>query len=293
MFMGYTAWSGKLYPKVINDSYIKNAIAAQSDWLDEYYKNYRCEFNGVNVPGIKGKKNTLVYGDSLSLQFLPRAIKLVKETAGERGVGFVDGGAYPPFPGSTRSDGKYAGVYERFARAAQDETIDTIIITGIWSQIFNDAPWSKLIIKVDGEPMNTASGFAKTLKAWDNLIASIPNNVRIIFVLTTPISEKLNPVSMITRTMFPPSIGFEQNRYVSESEIRNTSRRSDDIVRSIASKHNIEIIDPLKFFCKDGMCKSTNGGKPIFKDRAHITTSYMIDHVTFLDDFFLGTANNK
>jgi len=264
-------------------------LAATSDWLPEVPIT---ELDGITLKGIKGDVNTLIYGDSLAIQYLPRAIKLVREqTDSKRGVLILDGGGYPAFPGSTRSDGKYNGVYDKFERLLQNKSIDTIIITGIWYKCFGGYTDESFIINVDGISVLTPEGRKKAVESWNRVMRMIQDKM-VYLVYTTPIDPDLYSHNMIQRSVIPPNYSI-QTKNIDCGKFIKKYEFAYDFVQSLAKTYGAVFIDPSSYLCTDGFCNSVDvDGKPIYMNSAHMASSFVRDRVTYLDDAMLGRQLN-
>ena len=61
----------------------------------------------------------------------------------------------------------------------------------------------------------------------------------------------------------------------------------NDLIR-IANIQKVKLIDPVDFFCVDNYCQSVDDNKkPIYKDGAHLRSTFVRDKVLYVDETIL------
>ena len=99
----------------------------------------------------------------------------------------------------------------------------------------------------------------------------ISHGMKVVFVLDNPFGEELNAQSLIEKN------GFEVTAVRPFSGVsRSIALERTEPVRSrllnIASKYEVEVIDPFDFLCTDGFCPAFGSdGRMLYKDYDHIS----------------------
>ena len=56
------------------------------------------------------------------------------------------------------------------------------------------------------------------------------------------------------------------------------------MLRSVANSVQAKVIDPLESLCGSTECSTLSDGRPIYKDHAHLRSSYVREHIHYLDE---------
>ncbi len=62
-----------------------------------------------------------------------------------------------------------------------------------------------------------------------------------------------------------------------------TTQYHIDELAAVAKANGADVIDPVPFLARDGICISTDDDGPIRYDNMHIRPEFARDHVTYLD----------
>lgn len=105
---------------------------------------------------------------------------------------------------------------------------------------------------------------------------------KVYLVLNMPSGSKCDPKAMLQRTFLkPPKI---QRPYFNTNEWLQTSDTVHKELRHIASIANVTVIDPTVSLCNKTECLViTPAGNPLYKDGGHLCSTFVAEHVTYLD----------
>lgn len=259
----------------------------KSDWLA--VATWQTTFDGVQVRGKIGRKNTLLFGDSLAEQYLPRALHLcAQDRSGSRGIILVNGRHYPPYPGSLLQDRSNEGVYQKFMAVCRNESVDTVIISGNWVVGFGGAPWAPVLLH--GKLLDPARDWDRVVAAWREVMRFlVEQKKKIYLVWTNPIDRNLDYANMFRRQLFPPRMIFDPQPADCASTRKGWGEKARTVVKELAEEFGATLVDPADVLCREGKLWPLDAtGSPIFLDHAHFRASYAKSNITYLDNAFLG-----
>ena len=71
---------------------------------------------------------------------------------------------------------------------------------------------------------------------------------------------------------------------VPREKIRNVQEPVRNLLKSIAARSGVNVIDALDFLCSDGKCMVVMpDGRPIYKDGVHMRPFYVLERAGFMD----------
>jgi peptidoglycan/LPS O-acetylase OafA/YrhL len=268
----------------------KNHEAELSDILaasDEAYMSksmkalYPSEHVALYETGA-GTHATLFVGDSNIEQYIPRIKSLLEKPAGNpRRAIFLTSGGVPPIPDIREK--VHPGALELLSQMElllkKDPGIDRVVLGANWVW-YCSLPVYPYEIHGERFPSEKAKK-----EAFDVLRALMTGLLRkgisVYLVMNTPVSPVQDPKSDITR-------GFNGILITKVDPL--TVQEFDDLygkflsgLKSCAEESGAIVIDPRDFFKKNGVYPRVANGKHLYKDSCHLRSSYVRDHVTYLD----------
>lgn len=245
----------------------------------------------ANVWTIGGRgPRTLMYGDSMAQQCLPRIVRLLEDVGPDgRGAVVIASGGVPPIPGvrnrKIRSDP--IALERRFRRALdEDPSIDRVVVSGAWIVYFSRFAMAT----IEGMSLAEDAGRAAAMKSLEEMLQMlVARGKQVTLVLDYPsYHPKCDPNAFLRRGLdgikrispTPPTVVEMEANVPVMREIQNR-------IREICERHGIEVIDPMRFLCPDGSCIGEAADGPIRYDAGHLRASYVRDHLRFLDHLFV------
>ncbi len=278
---GLLVWGGQVrtsnYPQ---DSYI---VSARQDW---YYPDPTGRIAGqdVRVTG-KGLPTVLYVGDSNMEQYFAR-VEEVLQSPGATGTGiFLTGGGCPPIPGVYSPDHDHCTFMDHFDEVMDAVRPDAVVFGGQWFGYFSAKTAAS--IGIGGPHLDSVAGADLAFDALAGVFQGLSQRrVKTYLVLNIPIGAELDPASMVERHIlqgvtFRPTV-FDRLAY----ESRNVDIQKR--LLSVAAAAGVSTVDPLQFLCDASICPTVfDRGKPMYKDVAHLRSSFVRMHVKFLDAVIL------
>lgn len=287
--LGLSVFSGRVHPYIIgtykNPHMITSFMNAVQD--GDYFAGLtKRAINGAEVHAVLGTKNTLFYGDSLSIQYGPRAVHLMQEAHGSnRGVIFFRPPAPLPDLISNVQSGPVATPWvKQFATLARNESIDTIVIAASWFPYFTPSFWKK----EEGTDEDAKQSLRNFMKDVQDMVMALPDDKKIVIVSPPLGGYAMDPKQMVKRHLWP----FEMQiviKHMSRSGYLRENALAYQFLKDLADKKGANFIDPTAYQCLDDICPSIDPtGRPLYKDPTHFNASFVREHITYLDDAMLG-----
>lgn len=254
--------------------------AASDDW---YYPPQK----QTTITGNTGK-TVLFFGDSTIMQLWPRAEQLTEDSSHYNSVIFKANGGCVPILGIALKGSRHClqFVEDGYALAASKE-INTIVVGSFWLGVANnnnvyDAfnPKQKSIDLSNPETFNLIlSRFEEKIVEWRR------DNKEIYIVLSPPVHKIAAPRVFGGRLKIQPE--FEV-RNISFDQHREDTGGVNDLLRVLAEKNNVGIIDPSDLICMKGTCNFSNKeGIPYYKDIVHMRASFVRENYNLIDNLIL------
>jgi peptidoglycan/LPS O-acetylase OafA/YrhL len=230
-----------------------------------------------------GVKRTLFIGDSNMEQYQPRICSLVSSHRRDtRGVIFFTALGIAPIPGiEDRSHPASKVFFPELNRIlAAHHEIDRVVIAANWVW-YCSSPVYPYSINGISFPEPRAQKMA--LAALSSLIDRISASGRTVyFVLNIPVDKSLDPKDGILRGWCGPTV-----KNSSTLESREFFRIHGDFLKDLkatAVNHGATVIDPMDLFLKDGrFLRADVENRPFYRDSCHLRSSYVRDHISYLD----------
>ena len=227
---------------------------------------------------------TLFVGDSNMQQYAPRITKLLKDNRGNsRGAILVTKGGVLPIGIVCRGSKKCCADLMSKADeiALSDHRIDRVVIASRWTSYFNqNSEWRINGVSL-GEPTARKQALAELGRNIRDLTA---RGKKVILILNIPTGPQLDPKGIYPRTFMGTQSA--EKKLLSKEEFLNKNDNGAIIaeVERVASLNGAEVIDPLDYLCKDGICITEDeNGVPIHFDDGHLCSGYVRENVKYLD----------
>jgi len=240
-----------------------------------------------------GSKKTLLIGDSTMEETFLRVHALLQmEPVADRSVVFATKTGCAPIPGiEAEKDHRWCGQFARDAFAfALDSSVDTVVIGVNWYGYFSNTSDRVEYVFRDETgryPLGLESEGSRL--AYAVLSRRIGDLVRakkaVYLILNTPFGKELDPANIVQRSFWR---GFEiHSNFVNKQRFLEKTSVVSRPLREIALKNGATAIDPVSLLCDDNICPAlTTDGYPRYRDVVHLRTTFLRDHVTYLDSTF-------
>ncbi len=258
---------------------------------------------GLLKPAIlkgHGESPVLFIGDSLASQYFGLAKKL-SETNGKNfaGAEFLTKLGCPPIPELVMNYAKGCDAFiEKSKQYSFSKQFGAVVFSAAWSDPFfqtkndwqpgrvwayakDDTNHSPIII--DSDIFNKKFGI---LESWFKELRQ--QGIPVYVILSNPMSMwELSPKASIERiSLIPASFGIKKMEAL----------KSQDAVRRkllvVSEEAGVAVIDPFNHLCRDDFCPSmTRDGAYIYSDGIHVSTSYLINYINYLDSILLRASN--
>lgn len=247
-------------------------VAAAEDWWGDSSNTYWTPF--VDSPVRMGIDpfRTLFVGDHQMQQYYPRLVELFKEQSGTRGGAiFLTHSWCAPALGLQKVT-QFRGSCDNWVRQAiefaNDPEIDTIVLGACWSCY-----------------LTTGERSGQTLNGLEQVVSVfLRSKKRIVIVLSSPVSQRLNPRLMIRRRLFGAEPFSLRPSQISRSEIEAAIGFADGKIKALANRLGVETVFPIDTLCTGNACEVFNSqGEPLYHGGYTLAPSYVRDNVSFLD----------
>ena len=281
---GLLTYRQYIHPRIKSES-IMNIVNASNDWAYPG-RLEKMTINNKQVFGIPGNKKTLFFGDSNIEQYAPRVISFLQNSSEDRGAVFLTTGACLPINDVKRSASGKAKVnacYEtrnNFISVAKDPDIDTIVISAVWFDYFNE----NTNFTIDNELLSTEEGRKLAILTLQKMIAEVSRpGRRIVIVSNIPIDSSLDPKSLITRDFLHDKYTLKHN-YIEKDQLVEKHKGIYSSLKKLAKDNKLIFVDPLDYLCTGNICPAmTDKNMAIYKDRGHLRKTFVENDLTYLD----------
>ena len=230
-------------------------------------------------------RTTLLYGDSMVLQVLPRLVARLRDAApAGRGAMAITAGGSLPIPGYRfrRAAGDAIAMDARFRRALdEDASIDRVILLGCWLPYVSRASGST----VDGHPMHEEEGRQAAIRALESLMRDVvARGKQVTLVLGFPVHPRLDPNAFLQRGI--AGVRAIEPRAVTAEDVFAVAPGGREMTAAMAARARelgVAVIDPMPLLCPDGTCVGEDADGPIRHDTRHLRATYVRDRVDWLD----------
>jgi peptidoglycan/LPS O-acetylase OafA/YrhL len=240
-----------------------------ADWLfpSRYIERLK---NRKQFPAIgRGSEHVLFIGDSNAEQYWPRILKLSEDDGfnNQYKVHFATMGGQLP----TITD-------PQLAHYSPAEKIKTFLKNGDVSVVVLAAHW--LAYNLSSEQSQGAIYLENTFEYLSTLAP------KIYIILNIPVQEEQNPMTMFTRYLWK-DWGIQYQSDYDAAPWLQRSQSINNLIKKLAVKHGIMIIDPAQALCSEGRCSNVEAdGYPIYKDSTHLSDHYVREKAIFIDRIF-------
>ncbi|MDL2284267.1 acyltransferase [Oxalobacter sp. OttesenSCG-928-P03] len=285
--VGWNIYKGHIDPK--SKQYgVDDIISAIIEWDDPKALS-PMQIDGVKLNGIEGEKLTLFYGDSNMEQYTARIVELLKDSDGKRGAAFLAKGGCVPIPGVKRKTRPQCDVMaEHFFTLAKNERVDTIVVAASWVEYY----LSGTRATIEGVPLESEAGISRSIEAIDRMLGNIAAlDKKAYLVLNIPLG--LEAQSLVKRDILRGEFQV-RSRSIDKEAFRKKHEFIQNPMKDLAEKHGITVIDPVDHLCGKETCPALSPeGKAMYKDGDHLRSTYVRDHVKYLDETVTAGPTGK
>lgn len=121
---------------------------------------------------------------------------------------------------------------------------------------------------------------SKRLREYDDFLKYIKSASKSVYlILGEPKGEEFDPKSSIRNGL---------RDFITETEARNNYLVHMNALRRLTQLEGITVIDPIRYLCQEGFCKTRNSTEGYFyRDKNHMRPWYAIKSMSYLDVVFL------
>jgi hypothetical protein len=230
-----------------------------------------------------GTKATLFVGDSNIEQYIPRIKSLLeKPLQTPRKAIFLTSGGVPPIPDIREK--AHPGAVELIPQMEfllkKDPGIDRVVLGANWVWYCSLPVYP---YEIHGEKFPSEKAKKEAFDMLRALITRLHQDGKSVYlVMNTPVSPVQDPKSDIKR-------GFDGIMIAKGDSL--TVKEFDDLygkflsgLKSCGQESGATVIDPRDFFKNNGVYPRIANGTHLYKDSCHLRSSYVRDHVTYLDE---------
>jgi peptidoglycan/LPS O-acetylase OafA/YrhL len=237
------------------------------------------------IPGDT-ERSVLFIGDSHMQQFLPRVVRLMQErTAPVRTVIFQTEGGCVPIPGIERRGHECNRAIGTALEVARRPDVEIVIVGASWMGFLarNDqykiGDERRTVIDFRGPDLDSA------LHDLETMLAELASaGKRVYLVLSSPRGERFDPRRMAERV----GLGFEVHvsAPVPRHEIVASSAHIDNLLKQVAARAGVGLIDPVDEICDAVSCPAVDAdGRPLYKDDSHLRPAFAQARFTAFDRY--------
>jgi hypothetical protein len=162
---------------------------------------------------------------------------------------------------------------------SSDPTIDRIVIAALWQGYFKSA--SKYQYKE--YPMCERSGRDAALHELGLLIRGLASKGKAVtLVLSVPSGNSLDPRGWYGRTFYGV-YGVKSSGMLQSTEFLKYYGEMLKSLAAVAKENGATVIDPMDSLTSHGLCVGENDDGPIRYNACHLRSSFVREHVTYLD----------
>jgi peptidoglycan/LPS O-acetylase OafA/YrhL len=243
---------------------------------------------GKPVSYGSGPKHTLFIGDSTISQYHWRVEKLFRENAGSsRSAEFVWRAGCASEPSMSLVDpADCKEMLDQGLARAKAAEVDTVVVGFCWYAYFMGEFSSDHV----GSAKPLLPGTKEAIDALERMLTDFSRSgKRVYLVLQLPVDPGYPPRKMIRRSLSPPGF-FLDVKPPQRAMIEQAYAPFLAPLEAAAKRAGAIVIDPMQSLCDTGVCQAVSAdGKPIYRDEFHLRSSYIRDHVRYLDAAVLDT----
>ena len=286
--IGFLGEKGSIKTHACRFGLDENVQASRENNYFDDFKREKLGFNYSKYSYGAGAKKTLYIGDSHMEQYAPRIRALLDDGAGgNRGAIFLTRGGFLPIYDIVTTDkpGDIGFPRELF-ESTLDPSVDRVVVCANWCYYFGIGGPTHL---ADNHPLNESAGMDAALGTLESFLQSLHRRgVHTYLVLNMPGSMGYDPKLMIKRGLLG-GFSISESKLTAKEFLESKGIMSctqGDLMnrmRAIAERTGATIIDPMQVMAPEGVCVRFEGRKPVYHDLAHLTSSFVRKHATFMD----------
>ena len=232
----------------------------------------------------------LFIGDSHANQFQPR-IQALFEQKNMPDYAFLTFNGCPPIPGVYED--KHPTCVDFIAKINATlkalPSVRVVVVGGCWNCYFDletkpvpDVNNFNYVYRSDGREayFRKGEGAALAMESLWKYLGELSKHYTVYLILDNQMADENDPRQVLRNRL---------NLYRDDATLRLLPLRPEQkernaTMRTMAERAGAHVIDPLPSLCPDDVCPIFSApGVPIFKDSHHLRSSYVIDHVRFVD----------
>lgn len=282
--IGYAFFAGMIHPKQVDVLMQKIADAKHDDPFNSPLSTTRglyIDNHEYRVVG-DGEKTTLYIGDSNMDQHWQGVETLISAGDGSRKA-MLTGCRLPILhvhPSYKDELDCHPTVSHAFSIAANDASIDTVVIGAQWrgafSYVFEQGNQSY--------PMDTPEGMQKAMDQLASTIKDLTSRGKTVYLLLNiPGGSEFEPHNLIKRSLLGFQNAIHLEGGISLAEHRKRTETISPLLRDVAQRSGAIVLDPADFLCADNWCNAvTPDGEVIYRDIDHLKGSYSRSYPQFI-----------
>ena len=240
-----------------------------------------------DVPIILSGENsneTLFIGDSNMEQYYSRMLYLNQTDKKLNSSVFITGGGCIPIPGVINKQYLYCeNVLKKALSYSKSKNVKAVVIGAQWFGYFF-TQYSNYSLKETGQTISTEQPFLNDISnLLLDFLKQIGENKKIFIVLNIPIDVNFDPAYMIKRNFPMTAVHIEHQNFL-RLDFEKKMKPVNTMLRSVADSVQAKVIDPLESLCSSTECSTLYDGHPIYKDFAHLRSSFVRDEIQYLDE---------
>ena len=266
--IGSAFWSDTLKNRLSSEE-LNLVVAAGNDWTypSENMKT-EARFLDYRFYKLSGSETSkiLFMGDSNIEQYAPRIEALVADMEVAPTVIFATkGGCRFAIPALAQTQRDCRDKLKTVDDLIQDPAVNTIVMGQQW---------------LNSKDMLTDS---VAFHSFEKRMASLPAGKRKFLILNMPLGEGYGPADQLEGSRFG-ELRLKPIRYRDKSLALQQLSALNAKIKEVALRYNVSVIDPFDTLCSNEGCEVIDAkGHPLYKDREHLTASYVREHAVFID----------
>ncbi|MGY1488089.1 acyltransferase family protein [Methylobacillus pratensis] len=270
--------------------------------------------NNMLKPVVIGEQSIapsiLFFGDSHMEQYYPRIqANTIDKLGGVDSVMIATAGGCPPIKDVDRIDVKYSigcpDFFNAGMKLALSSSVKKVILGAYWdgyflgrpaldadptlkvSRLYHTEDNIKTIIQIN------SNQYSRLFEKLETSISELKKKGKQVYIiLPNPASELYDPeyyirsYKRLSLTNSNPAFPKLSRDQVNQGLFEITTR-----LKVIANKTGAITLDPLDDICNFDICLTAINGSPINQDKDHLSSSYVKNHIRFIDKAFTDKLN--
>lgn len=258
--------------------------AAFNDWEYPTRNMHKLFYKGEEFYKIGVTNNVILFfGDSNAEQYAPRVDKIITKSQSHKAAVFATMGGLCPLPNVGRSD-KEIEFVNKVIDYANSSAAHTIVITGQWFGYLGGN--AKNYLYLNEGNLSNYNYLNKAISDFQKFVSKLITKGKKVYIVSSiPYGGHYSPKSFFKRDFIG---NWHLNlQHASRKEWENNNLKANQALAEIARNTGAIIINPESSLCSDDICRTyQDDGSPIYKDEGHLRSSYVRQHLNYLDFLF-------